>query len=434
MSEKASEGLSLVCSLANYQVIYASDPKTADLSEHIDKEFKKKFPSFSPSDINYDRGEDCFGDVCVINYTSGTTGNPKGIMLTAGNISANIDFSLSGIHCPKDSNSISMLPLAHMFGLSIEFLYTYLGGANLHFLGKTPSPTYLIKALSDIKPYILVTVPLVIEKIVKGKIMPLLEKPSLNFFSKVPIVSSFIFNSIHKALMRALGGKITNITIGGAAISKEVEKILKKAHIPYTVGYGMTECGPLIGYVDYRDYKIGSCGRIVDGMQIRVVKETPDAEIGELQVKGRHVMKGYYKEDKATSDTFTEDGWLRTGDLGLIDKDGNIFIKGRCKCMILSSNGQNIYPEEIESRLNNLPFVSESLIVSRNKTLVALVSPAYDQIKNEGGGRSAEVLMESTLLEINKMLPAYSKISKIEILPDGFVHTPKHSIKRNIYS
>ncbi|MCQ2184910.1 MAG: AMP-binding protein [Bacteroidales bacterium] len=434
MNPKSMKHVKAVLSLAGYQFLYASNKKALSAGDQLDKLFKLKYPAFRAKDINYKRDDSSLDDLCVINYTSGTTGNPKGIMLSARVISSNLEFSWKNIPNKAGDNSVSMLPLAHMFGLTIEFLYTYLGNCHLYFLGKTPSPLYLMKALSDIRPYILVTVPLVMEKIVKGKIMPMLEKKPVSWFVKVPVINNIIFHVVNRKFMAFMGGRIRSITIGGAAISRPVELILKKARIPYTVGYGMTECGPLIGFESFEKYRLGSCGKIVSGMQVRIVKEEEDAEIGELQVKGNNVMTGYYKDERATSEAFTEDGWLRTGDLGLIDKAGNIFIKGRSKCMILTSNGQNIYPEELEAKLNDQQFVSESLIVGRPKGLVALIAPHFDEIKSAGETRPVEEIMESVRRSVNKILPSYSQISKVEILSDGFVHTPKHSIKRNLYN
>lgn len=434
MNPKAMKHVKTVLSLANFQIIHATNKKVLAVSEQIDKLFKLKYPAFRAKDINYRRDESDFDNVCVINYTSGTTGNPKGIMLSVRSLSSNLAFAWKHLPTRHGDGALSMLPLAHMFGLCIEFLFTYLGDCHLYFLGKTPSPTYLLKALSDIKPSVLVTVPLVMEKIVKGKIMPTLDKQPLNWMKKIPGINTIIFSVIRKRFMALMGGKLRCITIGGAAISRPVEQILKKARIPYMVGYGMTECGPLICFESPEKFRMGSCGKVVERMQIRYVKEDPSSEIGELQVKGDNVMLGYFKDEKSTAEAFTEDGWLHTGDLGLIDKDGNIFIKGRCKCMILTSNGQNIYPEELEAKLNDMQFVSESLIVERNKNLVALIAPNFDEIKAEGQGAPIDELMENVRRSVNKILPMYSQISKVEVLSDGFVHTPKHSIKRKLYN
>ncbi len=395
-------------------------------------EFDKKYPEgMTMGDFSVDAtGLD---ELAVINYTSGTTGSPKGIMLTSRNLSSNIEFGHKGIPNSPDDNAISMLPLAHMYGLAIEFLYTYLGGCHLFFLGKTPSPNLLMAALADIKPYIIVTVPLVMEKIFKNKVIPALETSAMKLATSVPIVRKAIYKKVNQRIMASLGGKVRNIIIGGAAISRPVEVLMHKTQIPYTVGFGMTECGPLIGYENWKHFLVGSCGKIVDNMKIRVDSENQSRIVGELQVKGDNVMSGYYKNPEATKAAFTEDGWLRTGDLGIIDKNGNIYIKGRSKCMILSSSGQNIYPEEIEVKLNNFPNVAESIVVERNKRLVAMISLQVDDERDDDSAEQLQNLSEQIKATVNKMLPNYSQISKIEIRKEGFEHTPKHSIKRYLY-
>ncbi|MBQ7297291.1 MAG: AMP-binding protein, partial [Alistipes sp.] len=313
-----------------------------------------------------------------------------------------------------------------------EFLYPFCGGAHVTFLGKTPSPTVLMAAFAEIKPYILITVPLVMEKVIKGKVMPVLKKPLMRVLTAIPGLKNLIYKKIREQIMGAFGGNACMIVMGGAALSKEVEKVMRAAKMPYTVGYGMTECAPLVAYQHWTTFKPGSCGRIVTLNEIRVDSSDPQKVVGELQVRGANVMIGYYKNEEATSAAFTEDGWLRTGDLGVIDAQGNIFIRGRSKCMILSANGQNIYPEEIEAKLNTMPYIGESLIVERNKTLVALVAPHEEQLK--GATEPVETLLEQTRQLANAELPKYSQIAKIEIVEGGFVHTPKHSIKRCLYA
>ncbi|MBQ5622938.1 MAG: AMP-binding protein [Alistipes sp.] len=378
---------------------------------------------------NYQIGE--LDDLSIINYTSGTTSSPKGVMLSARNISSNIEFGLRNIPIQKGDQIMSMLPLAHMYGMAFEFLYPLCGGCHIYFLGKTPTPTILMQALADIKPYLLITVPLVLEKIFKGKVMPTLNKPVMRVLTSIPGVKNLIYGKVYKQLMGVFGGNIRSFVIGGAAISRPVEKVMRAVKLPYTVGYGMTECGPLIGYSPWDTFRLGSCGRAVDNVEVRIDSDDPAKIVGEIQVKGDNVMQGYFKNPEATAATFTEDGYLRTGDLGIIDKQGNIFIKGRSKCMILSPNGQNIYPEEIESKLNSMPHVAESLIVDRGHALVAIV--ALSQEDQKADREELMQVMEQNRVELNKVMPAYSKISKIEIIEEGFEHTPKQSIKRFMY-
>ena len=378
---------------------------------------------------NYQIGE--LDDLSIINYTSGTTSSPKGVMLSARNISSNIEFGLRNIPIQKGDQIMSMLPLAHMYGMVFEFLYPLCGGCHIYFLGKTPTPTILMQALADIKPYLLITVPLVLEKIFKGKVMPTLNKPVMRVLTSIPGVKNLIYGKVYKQLMGVFGGNIRSFVIGGAAISRPVEKVMRAVKLPYTVGYGMTECGPLIGYSPWDTFRLGSCGRAVDNVEVRIDSDDPAKIVGEIQVKGDNVMQGYFKNPEATAATFTEDGYLRTGDLGIIDKQGNIFIKGRSKCMILSPNGQNIYPEEIESKLNSMPHVAESLIVDRGHALVAIV--ALSQEDQKADREELMQIMEQNREELNKVMPAYSKISKIEIIEEGFEHTPKQSIKRFMY-
>ena len=404
------------------------------LLESIIKENNKHIPEVYSSSLkqevtNYTIGD--LDDLAVINYTSGTTSSPKGVMLTARNISSNVEFGLNRIPVQEGDTLMSMLPMAHMYGMAFEFLYPLSGGAHVYFLGKTPTPTILLKALADIKPYLFITVPLVLEKIFKGKVMPTLEKPAMRIATSIPGVRNLIYGKVRKTLLATFGGNIRSIVIGGAAISRPVEVVMRKVGLPYTVGYGMTECAPLIGYEPWDTFCLGSAGRAVDNVDVRIDSADPTKVVGEIQVKGDNVMLGYYKNPEATAAVFTEDGYLRTGDLGIIDARGNIFIRGRSKCMILTANGQNIYPEEIESKLNSLPYVAESLIVEREKRLIALVA-----IAEGADGLSKEELaaaMEQNRKDLNAQLPAYSQVLGVEIMEQGFEHTPKRSIKRFLY-
>ena len=404
------------------------------LLESIIKENNKHIPAIYGEALkmevtDYEIGD--IDDLAVINYTSGTTSSPKGVMLTARNISSNIEFGLNRIPVKEGDTLMSMLPMAHMYGMAFEFLYPLSGGAHVYFLGKTPTPTILMKALADIKPYLFITVPLVLEKIFKGKVMPTLEKPAMRIATSIPGVRNLIYGKVRKTLLGIFGGNIRSIVIGGAAISRPVEVVMRKVGLPYTVGYGMTECAPLIGYEPWDTFCLGSAGRAVDNVDVRIDSTDPAKVVGEIQVKGDNVMLGYYKNPEATAAVFTEDGYLRTGDLGVIDAKGNIFIRGRSKCMILTANGQNIYPEEIESKLNSMPYVAESLIVEREKRLVALIAVA-----ESADGLSKEELaaaMEQNRKDLNAQLPAYSQVLGVEIMEEGFEHTPKRSIKRFLY-
>ena len=420
----------IVISLEDYSTLYLRDgEKQVEIAEAL-----SKIPAVYPEEAKYDivkYGELSLDDLAIINYTSGTTSQPKGVMLTSRNISTNIDFALNNIAVEEGDKIISMLPLAHMYGMAFEFIYPICGGGHVYFLGKTPTPTLLMQALADIKPYLLITVPLVIEKIFKGKIMPILEKPMMRVVTHTPLVKRLVFGKIRKQLLTTFGGNLRSIILGGAALNPSIEKIMRKVKLPYTVGYGMTECAPLLSYAPWQSFKAGSCGRAVDGLELRIDSDNPHTKVGEIQAKGPNVMIGYYKNEEATRAAFTDDGFLRTGDLGIIDKQGNVFIRGRSKCMILTANGQNIYPEEVEALLNTLPHVVESLIVERNKHLVALVALSAEDSVLDEATISAE--LEQTRQMANALLPAYSQIAKIEIIQEGFAHTPKHSIKRFLY-
>ena len=424
--------LKAAINVEDFTLLYAASEAYAEAAVKIEATLPKVYDESDKIAVTDYKFCD-LDDLAIINYTSGTTSSPKGVMLTARNISSNIEFALSNIPVTDTDKIMSMLPLAHMYGMAFEFIYPISGGGHVYFLGKTPTPTVLMQALADIKPYLLITVPLVMEKIFKNKVMPTLNKPMMRILTSIPGINNIIYSKVRKTLLTTFGGNLRSIVLGGAAISLPVEKVMRKIRLPYTVGYGMTECAPLIGYSPWETFRLGSCGRAVTNVVVRIDSDDPANKVGEIQVHGENVMQGYYKNPEATAATFTQDGYLRTGDLGIIDKDGNIFIKGRSKCMILSPNGQNIYPEEIESKLNSMPHVGESLVVERKGGLVALVALTPDDQKDGNREELAELLEQNRLL-LNKSLPAYSKIMKIEILEQGFEHTPKQSIKRFLYN
>lgn len=427
--------LKAVVSLVDFSLLsYASD-EIADRYAKWDEEVNRK----CPNGINTDSlswQTDNLNDLVLINYTSGTTSQPKGVMLSNENISNNVEYGQMRIPNHPGQASIVVLPLAHMFGLVLGLLYQLAGGTHCYFLGRNPSPTSLIKAFQQVRPYMLVTVPLILEKVVRKNVIPALQKQPVKFLWHTPGLRKIVQKKIFAELQKAFGGQLGYVEIGGAALSAEVEKILVSIGFPITVGYGMTETAPLIGYEDWQLFRPHTCGRIVGGMELRIDSSDPHKEVGEVQVRGKNVMMGYYKNEEATKAAFTEDGWLKTGDLGVVDKDGYIQLRGRSKNMILGASGQNIYPEEIEDQLNNLEGVAESVVVERDGKLVGLVYPEslqalgakYDELKD----RISEQ-MKANLEKLNKLLPNFSKVSKIEVVDKEFEKTPKRSIKRFLY-
>lgn len=395
--------------------------------------FEAKYPQgYSSNDVHFERFDSELP--VLINYTSGSTGSPKGVMLNWRSIDSNIDFSQRTIPNNSSDNLLSMLPMAHMFGLAIEILYQVAGGTHVTVLNKTPSPAVLMKALSEVKPYMMLTVPLVIEKIFKAKIFPAIHKPLVRILWYTPGINRLIHKKVYDQLMNAFGGHLRYLIIGGAALNHEVEKCLKTIKFPFCVGYGMTECAPLICYEDWTKFKLRTCGKAVDGIEIRIDSANPQREVGEILVRGDNVMMGYYKNQEATDAAFTADGWMRTGDLGVIDADGHLSIRGRSKSMILGPSGQNIYPEEIEGKVNNLPYVIESVVVEREGKLVALVYADTDKMKQELPGKTSDEVMEELRVRVNKLLPLFCRLSKLELVDKEFEKTPKRSIKRYLYN
>ena len=418
----------------DYSLVESKDEETAKAYAQAEESFKQKFPNgVQKEDVNYPA--DNLEDLALINYTSGTTSAPKGVMLSNLNLSGNVEFACNRIpHRPGD-RVLSMLPIAHMFGLMFEFLYQVCDGAETYFLTKAPTPSTLMKAFAQVHPFMILTVPLVIEKIVKKSVLPTINKPVMKVLWHTPIIKNIIRKKVNEKLMAAFGGQLRYLIIGGAALNQEVEQCLKDIDFVYCVGYGMTECGPLIAYEDWYRFKFHSCGKDLPQCHVRVDSDDPQHKEGELQVNGVNVMMGYYKNEEATKAVFTADGWMRTGDLGIIDAEGNIFIKGRSKNMILGPSGQNIYPEEIEDKLNNMPCVVESVVVDRGGKLVALVFPdnTPEGKKLLHGANNFNEIMEVNRKELNKQLPQYSQITAIELVANEFEKTPKRSIKRFMY-
>lgn len=419
-----------VISAADFSLLHCRDRKLQKAMDNLEDLFMKKFPyGFSPDDVSYPAGND--GDLALINYTSGTTSAPKGVMLRYECISSNVEFGLKRIPVSPGDTLVSMLPLAHMYGMAFEFLYPLCGGATVYFLGKTPTPSLLLGAMASVRPYLIITVPLVMEKIFRNSIQPVISRPVMKALLHLPGIRRVILNKIRTKLLGAFGGNVKMIIMGGAPLNPEVEEWFRRIGLPYTVGYGMTECAPLLGYEDCGRFVARSCGKCVDRCEVRIDSDDPEHVPGEIQARGVNVMSGYYRNPEATEAAFTPDGWLRTGDLGVIDSDGNIFIRGRSKNMILSSNGQNIYPEEVEAVVNSQPYVVESVVVDRESRLVALTY--IDREKAESDGLDAASVAAAVQAASNKALPSYSRISKVEIVDEPFEKTPKMSIRRFLY-
>ena len=422
-------------SLNDFRLLHQKEGDKTNLSmTHLDALFKESYPNdFAPQHINYsDLSND---NLAVLNYTSGTTGFSKGVMITGNNLLGNMEFAENIFHLKPGDRMLSFLPLAHTYGIAFDFLYALTAGCYVTLLGKTPAPKILLKAFADVKPCLVISVPLIFEKIYKNMIIPLLGKKPIKLALRISILDKQIYAKIRKKLIKTMGGSFRQVIIGGAAFNREAEDFLLKIKFPISVGYGMTECAPLISFSLREDYVPHSCGKVLDCMQIRIDSDNPYLIPGEIQVKGQNVMLGYYKNEEATQAAFTEDGWLKTGDLGTIDKNNNVFIRGRSKSMILGPSGQNIYPEEIESKLNNLPYIMESLVVVKNKKLIALVYPDYDAVDKAGISRvDLPAIMEKNKEALNKIVASYEKIMEIQLNPNEFEKTPKKSIKRYLYT
>lgn len=421
--------------ITEYGMPLSRNEHLTETRSNLNVAFGKKFPyQFTPQEVNYPRENP--DDIALISYTSGSTGTSKGVMLPYRSIWSNVRFCLDNLPFLKAGDGmVNMLPLAHLYGMVIDMLHPFCRGVCCHFLTRVPSPKIILKAFAEVKPKLIITVPLILEKIIRNKVFPLLDKPLMKILLKVPYLDTRLMMKIKESLFKAFGGELRQIVIGGAALNREVEKFLARIEFPYTVGYGMTECGPLISYAPPEVNKPGSCGRTVDRVAITI--ENPgDNGSGDILVKGMNVMLGYYKNPEATAEALPDgpEGWMRTGDVGRLDSEGFLTISGRSKTMILGPSGQNIYPEEIEQELNNLPYVNESLVIDENGRLVALVHPDFDAARLAGlSQQEVEKIMADNLTALNKLVPAYARVSKIKIMDEEFEKTPKRSIKRFLY-
>lgn len=436
LEEDKIEEVRGVFSLSDFRCLHQRDGESIQkLLKAIDEKMAAKYPGgFTKENIRY---ADLDNDkVVLLNYTSGTTGFSKGVMLTGNNLAGNVVYAQTLDLLFRGDRELCFLPLAHAYSCAFNFLVPMAVGAHVYLLGKVPSPKILLKAFEEVKPNLILTVPLILEKIYKKMILPQLSKRTLKLALNIPLLDARIYAQIRKHLVDAMGGRFREVIVGGAAMNQEVTDFLYKIKFPFTIGYGMTECGPLISYDHHDEFVPGSCGQILKGiMQVRIDSDDPYRKVGEIQVSGENVMKGYYKNEEATRNVFTADGWLKTGDLGTIDADNRIFIRGRSKTMILGASGQNIYPEEIESKLNNLPFVMESLVVEKNGKLIGMVYPDYDTVDSTGISHTdLPVIMEQNRAELNKLLAPYEAVSEIQLYPTEFEKTPKKSIKRYLYS
>ena len=422
--------------IPDFSVLVSRSEKLTYAREHLNEIFGHKYPKyFRQEHVNYYK-EESPEELLLINYTSGTTGFSKGVMIPARALWSNYDFATGvlGDKVSRGDNIISILPMAHMYGMMFEFLFEFLIGCHIYFLTRIPSPAIIAQAFAEVKPAVIIAVPLVIEKIIRKKVFPKIQNNLMKLLLNMPVVSKKVNQKICEEVKNAFGGRFYEIIVGGAAFNQEIENFLHKINFPYTVGYGTTECAPIIAYSDYNDFVPGSCGKAVVHMQVEIESSDPQNIPGEIIVKGLNVMLGYYKNEEATNQVLDSNGWYHTGDLGIMDKDGNIFIKGRSKNMLLGSNGQNIYPEEIEDKLNSLALVGESIVLQREEKLVALVHPDMEEAESMGFSlEDIQKVMTQNLQTLNEMMPGYSKVSDIILHEEEFEKTPKKSIKRYLY-
>ncbi len=422
--------------IPDYSLLFSRADRLTFAREHLNEMFGKKYPKyFRAEHVEYYK-EKSPEELALINYTSGTTGFSKGVMIPYRALWSNYDFAchVMGSNVGKGSNVLSILPMAHMYGMAFEFMYEFLRGCHIFYLTRVPSPAIIAKAFAEIHPAIVISVPLVIEKIVKKKIFPKIQNNRMRLLLNMPVISKKVRQTIKEQVVKSFGGNFFEVIIGGAAFNQEVESFLHRIEFPYTVGYGATECAPIICYADYREFVPGSCGKAAIHNEVRIDSPDPENIAGEILVKGLNVMLGYYRNEEATRETIDKDGWYHTGDLGVMDADGNVFIKGRSKYMLLGANGQNIYPEEIEDKLNSMTLVNESIVIQEGDKLVGLVHPDIDEAHNLGFTKDDLVnIMEQNRKELNNTLPTYSKLTTIRLHDEEFEKTPKKSIKRFLY-
>ena len=434
LDESAMPNLEGVILVNDFSLLVSRTEKLTYAREHLNELFGKKFPkNFRKEHINYYK--DSPDELLVLNYTSGTTSFSKGVMIPARALWSNMMFAFSALSMKKGDRLVSMLPMAHMYGLAFEFLYQFCAGVQVFFLTRMPSPKIILQAFAEVKPSLVIAVPLIIEKIIKKNVLPKLETPTMKFLMHVPLVSDKIKEKVREQLMNAFGGEFYEIVVGGAAFNQEIEAFMRSIEFPYTVGYGMTECAPLICYEDWKKFKAGSCGKAVANMEVKVLSPDPANIPGEIICRGDNVMLGYYKNEEATKEVLDKEGWLHTGDLGVIDEEGNVTIKGRSKNMLLGPSGQNIYPEEIEDKLNNMPYVNESIVIQAlDGKLAALIYPDFElAFANGMTEKQVEEQMEANRVAVNAQIAAYEQIARVKIYHEEFEKTPKKSIKRFLY-
>ena len=422
--------------IPDYSLLVSRTDKLTYAREHLNELFGKKYPkAFRANHVEYHK-EASPDELALINYTSGTTGFSKGVMLPYRALWGNLDCTLKmlGTHVPKGSNTVSILPMAHMYGMSFEFLFEFCHGCHIFFLTRVPSPAIIAQAFTDIKPAIIIAVPLVVEKIIRKKVFPKIQTHKMRLLMNMPVISKKLKQRICEEVFEAFGGNLYEVVVGGAPFNQEVESFLKSIDFPVTVGYGATECAPIITYTDYSEFVPTSCGKAVIHMDVKIDSPDPENIPGELLARGTNVMLGYYKNEEATRQALDSEGWYHSGDLALMDSDGYVYIKGRIKNMLLGANGQNVYPEEIEDKLNSMTLVVESLIVQKGDKLVALIYPDYEEAKNLGISKDDLChVMEQNLIELNQLIPSYSKLTTFKLMDEEFEKTPKKSIKRYLY-
>ena len=430
---EAMPDLEAIINIPDFSLMLSRSDKVTYAREHLNMMFGSKYPkAFRAEHVNYHIDDP--EELALINYTSGTTGHSKGVMLPYRTIWSNVEFIIRilGRNVKPGDNMLSILPMAHMYGMAVEFLFGFCNGCHLFFLTRLPSPAIIAKAFAEVKPAVIITVPLIIEKIIRKKVFPKIQNNRMRLLLQMPIVNKKVKERICQEVLNAFGGKMYEVIVGGAALSREVEDFLVSINFPITVGYGTTECAPLISFSDYHDFVSGSCGTPVDRMEVKILSRDPQNIAGEIVTRGTNMMTGYYMNEEATHEAIDEEGWYHTGDLGTMSEDGHIFIRGRLKNMLLGANGQNVYPEEIEDKLNTMAMVSESLVIQKDDKLVALVHPDKDEVVSFSQEELADI-MEQNRKELNEELPVYSRISAIILHEEEFAKTPKKSIKRYLY-